>query len=333
MQPQSPTRRTFLAGIAALAAGSAAGRVAAAESWSPGPRVEFLVPSGPGAALDASARKLARLLEQQRLSPAVVVSNRSSAHGVVVLQALQQAERNPNVLATLSSSLVYSEAQGALPVPYTEFTPLATLLTEYVVVAVRADSPLRTGSDLIARLRQDPTALSIGIATTLGNHIHLGIARPLKAGQVDVTRLRVIPYKSSAESLTALLGGHLDVISATTPNVVGQLKAGAIRLLAVAAPQRLGGVFADAPTWREQGVNAVGQSVQGVMAPKGISATQQAYWTRALREVTQTPDWKDFLVLNQWQDNFQGPQDTATQLAAEYREVRALLAELRLVQA
>lgn len=333
MQPPFPNRRSFLVGMGALAAGSAAGLAAAAESWAPGPRVEFLVPSGPGAALDAAARKLSRLLEQQNLSPPVVVSNRSSAHGIVVLQALQQAERNPNVLATLSSSLVYSEAQGALPVPYTEFTPLATLLTEYVVVAVRADSPLRTGGDLIARLRQDPAVLSIGIATTLGNHIHLGIARPLKAGQVDVTRLRVVPYKSSAESLTALLGGHLDVISATTPNVVGQLKAGAIRLLAVASPRRLGGVFAGVPTWQEQGIAAVGQSVQGVMAPKGISAAQQAYWTRALREVTRTPDWTDFLALNQWQDNFQGPKETAVQLATEYREVRALLTELRLVQA
>ncbi len=323
------SRRSFLLGMAAIGAGGpiwAAGR-----DWAPGPKVEFLVPSGPGAALDAAARKLGRLLEQGALSPPVVVSNRSSAHSIVVLQALQQAEGNPNLLASLSSSLVYSEAQGALPMPYTDFTPLATLFTEYAVVAVRADSPLRTGRDLIERLRKDPADLSIGIATTLGNHIHLGIAKPLKAGKVDVTRLRVVPFKSSAESLTALLGGHLDLISATTPNVIAHLRSGGIRLLAVASPTRLGGPFGEVPTWREQGIDGIGESVQGVMAPKGLTPAQQTYWSSALREVTRTPEWKEFLAANQWQDNFLGPKETAAHLATELKEVRALLGELKLI--
>lgn len=321
-------RRQFLA-VSSLAVPSLA-LAAGQPAWAPGPRVEFVVPSGPGAALDAAARKISRLLEQQRFSPAITVSNRSSAHGIVALNVLQKNEHDANWLSTLSSSLVYSEAHGALPVPHTDFTPLATLLTEYVVVAVRADSPLRTGRDLIERLRPDPGALSIGVATTVGNHIHLGIAKPLKAGGVEVARLRPVPFKSSAESITALLGGHLDVASATTPNVLPHLANGSIRLLAVASAQRLGGALAGVPTWREQGIDAVGQSIQGVMTTKGITPAQQAYWTEALRTVTRTPEWREFLAQNQWQENFLGPADTAAYLARELREVRQLLQELGL---
>lgn len=302
-----------------------------AASWKPASKVEFIVPSGAGAALDGAARKLTGLLAEHGAAPQFVVQNRSSAHALHALQVLQQNEGNPHYLMSLSSSLVYSDAQHALPVPYTNFTPLALLFTECTVVAVRADSPLKTGLDLVARLRADPGALSIGVATTVGNHIHLGIAKPLKAGGVDIVNLRVVPYRSSAESTAAVLGGHLDVVSATTPNLLPHLASGRVRVLAVAAPQRLGGAFQGVPTWREQGIDAIGQSVQGVMAPKGITAPQRDYWTDALREVARSGEWREYLELNQWTPNFlDGPQ-AAAHLARERDEVRGLLGELNLL--
>jgi putative tricarboxylic transport membrane protein len=295
--------------------------------WQPNARVEFLVPSGPGAALDTTARKLTSILAEQKAAPSFVVTNRSSAHGAAALGVLQQNPGDPHFLMSLSSSLVYSDAQHALPVPYTEFTPLAILLNEYVAVAVRADSPLRTAQDLVAALRRDPAALSVGVATNLGNHIHLGIAKPLKAGGVDIARLRVAPYKSSAESTTALLGGHLDLVSATTANFVPHLVAGRLRILAVASPRRLEGAYAAVPTWREQGFDAIGQSVQGVLTTRGVSAAAQAYWIDTLRTAASHPDWQDLLGRNQWQGNFLEGARAAAWLAREREEVAQLLKE------
>ena len=79
---------------------------------------------------------------------------------------------------------------GALPPHLQRLTPVATLFREYAVVAVLHDSPIRDARDLIERLKVDPEAVSIGIATTLGNHIHIAIAQPLKQAGVDVKRLR-----------------------------------------------------------------------------------------------------------------------------------------------
>jgi len=199
------------------------------------------------------------------------------------------------------------------------------------VVAVRNDSPLKTGQDLIARLTEDPKSLSIAIATSLGNHIHLAIAKPLQVGGVDIGGLVVVPYKSSAESMNALLGGHVDVVSATTPNMVAHLQAGTIRLLAVAAPQRLEGIFADVPTWREQGVDAIQQSSQGVIAAPGATPEQLAYWHDALKKVTSKPEWKEFLKSNQWKENFQTPEEARLSMDREFHEAKRTLTALGLV--
>lgn len=298
--------------------------------WKAGAQPEFIVPSGPGAALDNAARKLTELLAREGITPNFVVSNRSGAHSI---QALEQVERRPahgGTLITLSSGYVTSLAQDALPEHLRRLTPVATLFREYVVVAVRNDSPLKDAKDLVQRLRSDPGAFSIGIATTLGNHIHIAIAQPLKQSGVDVKGLRVVPYKSSAESTAALLGGHLDVVSATTPNLLPHLVSGKVRLLAIGAEQRLGGAFAQTPTWREQGVDYVNDSFQGVAAASGLSAEHRAFWLNALRRVTSSPEWRQFVALNQWQPHFLGPDETAREVQRQVRQTRALLAELKL---
>ena len=301
--------------------------------WKPGKAPEFIVPSGAGAALDVAARKLTELLGREGLAPGFVVSNKSGAHSIVALETLHRHAGDANTLMTLSSSYGNSLAQNALPAHLQKGTPLVTLFREYTTVVVRADSPLRNAQDLIAQLRQDPEKYSIGIATTLGNHIHLGVAQPLQQGGVNIKQLRIVPYKSSAESMTALVGGHLDVVSATTPNLLPYLQSGRVRVLAIAANQRLGGAFAQSPTWKEQGVDYVSDSFQGVMAPPNISTAQQTYWVNALRRVADSRDWKEFVALNQWEPYFLGPKDTSRELRGQVERSHALLAELGLLPA
>lgn len=326
------TRRTGLAalGIGLLLQGPLAQAAPPQDTaWQPS-KPEFIVPSGAGAALDAAARKLTELLARDGLTPSFVVSNRSGAHGIQALETLQRQPGNANVLMTLSSGYVTSVAQGALPQRLQALTPLVTLFRETTTVVVRADSPIRNAQDLITTLRADPGRWSVGIATTLGNHIHLGIAQPLKQAGVAVQGLRIVPYKSSAESMTALVGGHLDVVSATTPNLLPYLQAGRVRVIAVAADERLGGAFAQAPTWKEQGVDYVSDALQGVAAPAGITAAQQAFWVQALQRVTQGEEWRAFVALNQWKPHVLGPQATQAALRRQVVQTQSLLAELGL---
>lgn len=298
--------------------------------WRAGTQPEFIVPSGAGAALDTAARKLTELLAREGVTPSFVVSNRSGAHSVAALEQVERRPTHGGTLITLSSGYVTSLAQDALPEHLRHLTPVATLFREYTVVAVRNDSPIKDAKDLVARLRTDPGVVSIGIATTLGNHIHIAVAQPLKQAGVDVKGLRIVPYKSSAESTAALLGGHLDVVSATTPNLLPHLASGKVRLLAIGAEQRLGGALAQTPTWREQGVDYVNDSFQGVAAASGLSAEHRAFWLNALRRVASSPEWRQFVALNQWQPYFLGPEETAREIQRQVGQTRVLLAELKL---
>lgn len=304
-----------------------------AASWKPNKSPEFIVPSGAGAALDIAARKLTELLARQAGTPSFVVANKSGAHAIVALESLHRHAGDANTLMTLSSAYGNSLAQNALPEHLQKATPLLGLFREIVTVAVRADSPLRTAQDLIDALRQDPGRYSIGIATTLGNHIHMGAAQPLKLAGVDIQQLRIVPYKSSAESMNALVGGHLDVASATTPNLLPYLQSGRIRVLAIGAEQRLGGSFAQAPTWKEQGINYVSDAFQGVMTVPGASAAQKAYWVAALRKVAASREWQDFVALNQWQPWVLGPEEIAQALRQQISNHHALLDEMGLLPA
>lgn len=304
-----------------------------AQDWKPERSVEFVVPAGPGAALDTAARQIKELVDRERLIPTpMVVTNKPGGAGMVAMGGLQARPGDAHMLVTLTHSSINNKLAGEVALGYEDFTPLAILFDEVITVAVRADSPLRSGRDLADALRKDPASLSVGVATSLGNHIHAAIAKPLKAAGVAIGRMTVVPFKSSADSMTNLLGGHLDVVSASAINVVPLLKAGKIRVLAAASAERLGGDLAGVPTWREQGVDAVYSSSQGVMGAKGLSPAQIRHWEGVLKRLTDLPDWGAFLARNHWKPNFRTHADAVKYLDGEAVVARALLGDLGLLK-
>jgi putative tricarboxylic transport membrane protein len=304
---------------------------AGAEQWKPTRSVEYVVPSGPGAALDTAARHLAGMLERMKLvGEPIVVANRSGGAGTIALQTLMQHKSDGHWIATFTTGMINARAIGEVSTTYVDATPIAVILEESIVVAVRSDSALKSAADLVERLKQEPDGLSIGIATAVGNHIHVGIAKPLQTAGVDVSRLRMVPFRSSADSMTALLGGHVDVVAASTPNVISQMQAGKIRVLAVASAERLPGALASVPTWKEQGIPVVYSSVQGVLGPKDLSAAQVNFWVDALRRATETEEWQSFVTRQNWRPMFLGPEEMKQYIENEYVATKGLMDELNL---
>src|SRR5690606_9341669 len=100
--------------------------------------------------------------------------------------ALDRHKGDGNYVATSVSSLMNQEILGKLNQKFSDYTEIATLFEEYVAVAVKADSPYKNIHDLIAKFKAAPDALNVGVATSLGNHIHVGIASPLKEAGVNI---------------------------------------------------------------------------------------------------------------------------------------------------
>jgi putative tricarboxylic transport membrane protein len=311
----------------------AAGPTAAQATWKPERNVEIISGTAAGGAVDRANRTVQKIWQEKKIVEATTaVVNKPGGGNTIAWNYINQHAGDGHYVSIAPYTLLTNKLVGTSPMTWSDFSIIALLFNEYITVAVRADSPIKTAADLVQRLKKDPSSLSIAVASTLGNHIHIGIAKPLKAAGVDIKKLKVVAFKSSGESVTALLGGHIDVVSSTTPNVIGQLQAGTIRVLAIGSAARLPGALAGVPTWKEQGVNDVFNASQGAIGPKGLNGPQIAFWETAFQKLSQTDEWKKELAVNYWDSNFLSGKDAEKYYAGQAAELREILADLGLAK-
>ena len=318
--------------LAALAAACVLGAGHAQTAWKPEKGVEIVVGTSPGGGQDTSARFLQRLIQERQLVavPTVVV-NKPGGGSSVGYAYLNQHPGDGHFIMLLTVPLITNHILGLSPVSYADLTPLAVLFHDYIVAAVAPQSPFADAKDLMARLKQDPGSLSIGVPSLTGGGYY-AIALAAKAHGIDPRRLKTVVFKSGGDSITALLGGHIDVMFSTTAAPVTQLRAGKVRVLAVAAPGRLGGELAQVPTWREQGTNVVFSNWRGIVGPRGLNTPQVAYWEDVLAKVAATDEFKRDLERRNWVANFQRSDAMRQFLKAQHEELRALLNDLGMVK-
>ena len=306
---------------------------AATTQWKPEQTVEIVVGSAPGSGPDRNARFIQGVLQKVKYfdSPISVV-NRAGAGSAISGLYLNKFEGNGHYVLLSGKALVVSDIMGRLPFPYTDLTPLAHLMDEYIGIAVKADSPLRSGRDLLDRLKKDPTAHSVAVATALGNANHQAVAAAMKASGIDARKARTVIFNSGGAAMTALLGGHVDVVPVSVGLLVNELQAGRIRVLAVTAPQRLSGVYAQVPTWREQGADAVVSVWRAAFGPKNMTAPQVAFWESVFQRLMATPEWKQEVDSTYAVSEFGGSAALRKFMANDYAQERAFLTELGLVK-
>jgi len=274
-------RLIVVAAVAILNAG-----LAGAQAWSPQRNVELIVPASAGGSLDTTGRMVTRLWGDLKLLPvSSSVSNRAGGGHAVAYNYLAQRPGDPHFLAVTSMTLLASHINGHIPQTYTDFTPLAVLLTEYIAIAVRADSPLKTGKDFIEAMRRAPASLSLAISSAPGGTHHISFGLPLLSGGVDTSKAKFAAFNSSGEAVTALLGGHVDVVSAGTVNVAAFVASGRLRTLAVSSPKRMSGPLAVAPTWPELGFKGVMENWRGIIGAKNITPEQTLFWENVFRRI------------------------------------------------
>jgi putative tricarboxylic transport membrane protein len=328
-----PNRRDALACLAGLATGSIPlGTAAQAPGWQPTERITYLIGVAPGGTVDLYARGIRDTLETLKLvnGQTIVPENKVGAGGALALQALAAQAGNGHYLATFHTGAIAGAVTGLIRADVRQFPPVSMMVEETSVVAVRADSPLKSASDLVAALKADPMGLRIAVAPALGQNTHMAIAKPLKVAGVAIDRLTIAPFRSSGESVTALLGGHVDVVSATAPVVVAHVAAGKLRLIASAAAERGSGPLAEVKTWREQGVAADYVSYNGVLLAPKATPEQFQFWEVALRKVAQHPAWIAMVERSGNKAIFRGHEESMRYLDTEWKAASALAAELGL---
>jgi len=320
--------RTVVAAALALAGLHTSLPAVAQSAWRPTKAVELIVPTAPGGANDQVARAMQIALREHKLvtSP-VEVMHKPGGNQSIAVAYLTQHPADPHYLLIANPTLMGSHIAGISNVNYTDLTPIALLMSEHTVFSVPADSPMKTAQDLFDRLRANPDALAIGVVAR-GGPSHLALSAAVRAAGIDARKLKTIVFKTNAESLTAMLGGHIQVVASSVSAALGQFRSGNTRILAIVAAQRMTGPLSQVPTLREQGIDVTQASWRVIFASKGVGGAQLAFWEEALAKMVGTPEWHKTLEANNWANVFLRGKELEAYLESNYRLTKVVMTDL-----
>jgi len=304
---------------------------AAAPDWKPEKAIEILVGVTPGGPADTSARLIQKILQDKRMAGVPVsVSNRPGANNALAWIYLNQHAGDAHFIAVTLPNIVTNRITGSHELSFADVTPLAQLNSETIVFSVKADSAIKSGTDLITRLKANPASISIAFSN-IGSANHIGAGIVMKTAGLDVKKMKFVAFKGASEAVTALLGGHVDVVASSASTIAPQVESGALRLIAVAASKRMR-VYPNVPTWREQGVAAGFSNWRGVIGPKGMSAAQIAWWDDILGKIVRTDEWTKEVAQYGWEAEYLNSADSRKFLERQHEELRTILGELGLAK-
>ena len=162
-------------------------------------------------------------------------------------------------------------------------TALAKLIEDPGAIFVPADSPFKTVQDFVAAWKADPSKVTIGGGSSPGGPDHLFPMELAKAVGVDPKSVNFVSYDGGGDLLTALLGKKITVGTSSPGELIDQIEAGQLRVLAVSSDERVEGI--DAPTLKEAGIDMTFANWRGVLAPPGISDDAKQAMVKVLEEL------------------------------------------------
>jgi tripartite-type tricarboxylate transporter receptor subunit TctC len=246
--------------------------------------IEITVLFPAGSSADVTARLLADGMAKQ-LGQNVLVVNRPGAGGAIGYRHVAGQKPDGYALVWNSNSISTTYHSGQLAFDYRAFDPVARVLVESPIVAVKSDAKWKTLGELVADAKARPKGISVG-NSGIGSHTHISAVALFKAAGVDVVD---VPFPA-AQTVPSLLGGHVDVLVQLPAALSNHVKSGTVRLIAALVPKR-DPALPDVPTAQEQGWDVSLEAWRGVAVPKGTPAPVVAQLETAVRRTAESPDF------------------------------------------
>ena len=323
----TPARR---AGLAVLAAAAIA-----AGSWAPAQGAEkvldsihFLIPGGAGGGWDGTARGTGEALTKSGIIGSASYENMSGGGGGKAIGYLiENAESNHGTLMVNSTPIVIRSLIGRFPHNFRDLTMIAGTIGDYAAIITGKNSAYEDFPALVAAFKEDPRSVSIGGGSVPGGMDHLVAAMAFQAAGADPTRMKYIPYDAGGKLNAAILSGEVQAGSTGFSEAVELVKAGEMRILAVTSSERVA-ALADAPTLREQGVDATFVNWRGFFGAPGLPDDKAALYRQAIAAMYGTPEWEAVRDRNGWVDIHNSGEDFTAFLENQEKVVRELMQKL-----
>ncbi len=316
---------TLLLSVCALACTAPTGRSV----------TECIAPAAPGGGWDFTCRSVGRVLSELGLVDGTVqVTNSPGAGGGIALaHTVTQRGRDRHLLVAASPSTTLSLSQerfGDLTERSVRW--VAAIGSEVGALAVRSDAPWQTLTELMEYWRSDPGAITVSGGSTVASQDHMKVMLVAREAGIAPRAVRYIPFDGGGEALTAMLGGFVNVFSGEISEMAGQIEAGAVRVIAVLSPERLGGDLAGIPTARESGYDVEWITWRGFYVPAEIADSTYERWVDALTRLESSPEWGAVRAANRLQPFFVAGDDFTRFVNGQIEEFRSISREIGLIQ-
>ena len=262
---------------------------------------ECIAPASPGGGWDFTCRQIGKIMyEIGAVDKPIQVTNMSGAGGGLAFNHVV-AERNTDAELIIAASSATSTrlAQNAYAGRIAnEVRFVGAIGADPGVIVVAANSPYKNLNDLLSAIKADPGSVAFAGGSATGGFDHL---KPLmllqRVGFTDIRKVKYISLDNGGDAITQTIGGFTQAMTGDMAEVVGFLKSGDVRVVAVLTEERIPG-FEDIPTAVEQGIDVVAVNWRGLYIPRGVSDETFNMWADRLRKVAESAQWKKAMADN-----------------------------------
>jgi tripartite-type tricarboxylate transporter receptor subunit TctC len=296
----------------------------AAASSFPERTVRVIVPFPAGGATDIVARALAERMSAAWKQP-VIIENVAGATGAIGTAQAARAPRDGYTLIAgvgTTTAILNALKPNLAFDPINDFAPVSLITVFPNILVVRGDFPAANVGELIDVLRANPGKFTYA-TSGYGSSLHLAAELFKLTTKTDVVH---VPYTGSAPAITALLGGHVDLIFDTIPSIWPSVQSGKLKALAVASRQRATAV-PDLPAIAETLPGFDVTSWEGILAPAGTPAAVVAKIAEEIKRVAAEPSFAQSLLKLGAVATSSTPEEFAAFIAADYAKWQRVVKE------
>lgn len=281
-----------------------------------------------GGGLDVTGRTIAEAAKKHFPKPIVVVNRAGAAGSIGVAEVVASKPDGYTIGIAAVASLAVVPHQSKLPYgPPSDYSPILNLVNIPLCLSVRSDAPWKNIQEFIAFARANPGKIRVGLAGGLGTLFHLNIEQLKALAKIDLT---TVPFAGAAESVPALLGGHVEADCHTASEILPQVQAGKCRVLGVFEEKR-NPLFPEAPTFKEVGYDITLAAYYLIFGPKDLPPQIFSTLHDTFKKGMEEPIFANTIKEKGYDVQYLGPQDIKARLMKDYENNRKLLELLNLI--
>ncbi|MFL1454529.1 Bug family tripartite tricarboxylate transporter substrate binding protein [Marinobacter sp. GN3S48] len=271
-------------------------------AWQPSGKVECIAPSDPGGGWDFTCRSAGNVLRELGLIDGTVqtVNMAGAGGGVAFAHTVSKRAEDDKLIVAASTATTTRLAQKQFPGLDADMVNwVGALGADYGVIAVGSNSKYQNLNQLLDAVKANPKSVKFAGGSARGGWDHLKVLITAKAaGAEQLPAIPYLSYNNGGEAMTQVVGGQVDAFTGDLSEITGFMESGDLRVLAVLSDERVPGDFAEIPTAKEQGIDAVGPNWRGFYMPKDASEESKTYWANTVDTLYASKEWKKVMKAN-----------------------------------